>query len=563
MNTDSITVNDVLQRTLFRNARVVGGKNGINRRLRWVHVLENLNIDKTMFRGGEMILTSGVGFQSEATLLVAYLQKLMEFNVVCLCIELGQYIQTIPDEMIEWANRYHFPLIVFTEKVRFVDISHDINSLLINRHYEKLQDLERVSREFHRMTLTSQGINKVLKLLYNFTNVQVLYLPIHGHPIFVPSLQANNQQELLDFCRERLNDLTALIPDQPTYQCKFKDKTLLFQPVGAMGQTWAYIVLISDHEPNQYEYKVVDSASISISQDLLRKQYIEERKLLAENVWVDDLVHNRIKNEDEFRSILGSSYLKHRKTPYHVCVIEIDHKDDLDHKTSAEAIETSQFHFSLLLRFTFEKNDFLPLITMKKNRIVVVALSLISPLPLKERLQRVFDSIQKINEVDLKTGALQYRMGVGQSYIDLKKAYLSYQEAINAVSLYSFYKKPIIYYDEIGVLQLLTNLRERKALESFINSYLGPLIEEDQSKGSKLLYTLKFYLDFNGSKQLAAQHLFIVRQSLYYRLEKIRELIGEDFMSSEKRLALQVALLGYQLLHPDIFSATPGGSESF
>ena len=55
-------------------------------------------------------------------------------------------------------------------------------------------------------------------------------------------------------------------------------------------------------------------------------------------------------------------------------------------------------------------------------------------------------------------------------------------------------------------------------------------------KGSELLRTLKVYLDHDGSKQIAAQQLFIVRQSLYYRLEKIEELLGADYMLPRKEL---------------------------
>ncbi|MNP06542.1 hypothetical protein D3C76_985310 [compost metagenome] len=58
-------------------------------------------------------------------------------------------------------------------------------------------------------------------------------------------------------------------------------------------------------------------------------------------------------------------------------------------------------------------------------------------------------------------------------------------------------------------------------------------------------------MDHDGSKQVAAQKLFIVRQSLYYRLEKLKELLGEDFMVPETRLAISVALRAHQMLYPD------------
>ena len=108
------------------------------------------------------------------------------------------------------------------------------------------------------------------------------------------------------------------------------------------------------------------------------------------------------------------------------------------------------------------------------------------------------------------------------------------------------------FFDELGVFQLLFHIPDKQILHAFVRTYLGPILDYDQTKGSELLRTLKVYLDNDGSKQVAAQQLFIVRQSLYYRLEKIEELLGADYMLPEKRLALQVGIRAYQLIHPEL-----------
>lgn len=46
-------------------------------------------------------------------------------------------------------------------------------------------------------------------------------------------------------------------------------------------------------------------------------------------------------------------------------------------------------------------------------------------------------------------------------------------------------------------------------------------------------------------KKDTAERLFIVRQTLYHRLEKIEQLLGSDFMQTEKRLALELILFSY------------------
>jgi purine catabolism regulator len=208
-----------------------------------------------------------------------------------------------------------------------------------------------------------------------------------------------------------------------------------------------------------------------------------------------------------------------------------------------------RFHLSLIVRSTFEKHGFMPLITLKNDQLVMIAIDLNAKIEAKSRLREALELLQH-RKADDKTGSLKLRFGVGKPYTKLKNAHNSYQEAVQALSLHAYYSKPFLFYEDLGVFQLLLNLNDEKMLQAFIRNYIGPLIEHDQTKGSDMVHTLKVYLDCDCSKQIAAQKLFIVRQSLYYRLEKITDLLGEDFLLPENRLAIQVALRAYQLLAP-------------
>ncbi len=120
---------------------MVAGHNGLNRRVRWVHILEVSEFD-TLINGEEMILATGIHFQSSSASPARYLEKLIRLNASCLCLELGYYFHTIPDDLIQIANRHDFPLIVFPNDIRFVDITQDLHSVLINKHFQILKNLE-------------------------------------------------------------------------------------------------------------------------------------------------------------------------------------------------------------------------------------------------------------------------------------------------------------------------------------------------------------------------------------------------------------------------------------
>ncbi|WP_151733617.1 PucR family transcriptional regulator [Paenibacillus tengchongensis] len=544
-----LTIRDALKRPLFAEAETIGGRGGLSRAIRWVHVLESANFD-SLIHGEEMILTTGIGMSMDLPAALSFMQNLIDKNAACLCIELGTCFSSIPQEMTDLANAYDFPLIVFTRTVRFVDITLDLHSLIINRHHRTLQELESISREFHRLTLTSQGTLKVLQLLCKSTRTQIVYIQPQGKPLFFPALPPDEQAPVLQFFDSMDKERENIQPDAAPCLREFRNKNVALKPVGALDQTWAYILMISLQKPQEFDCMLLDSASLSIAQELLRTRYMEERKLFSENLWVDELISGRIEDDSRVKGLVGPDYNTVNELPYRVCLVEIENPRDVHWNSSENDWESITFHLSLILRSIFEKYSLRPLITLKNNRLTVIALDIQSRLPGKLRLQQALDALLHTRS-DEKLKDLQLVIGVSKAHRGLKQAYAGYQEAVQALSLYPCYRKPILLYEELGVFQLLLNLNDGKTLENFIRSYLGPLIDHDQSKGSELLLTLRVFLDHDGSKQIAARNLFIVRQSLYYRLDKITELLGEDFMLPENRISIQVALRAYQLLYPD------------
>lgn len=546
------TIRDALKRPLFAESEVAGGRNGMNRPIRWVHVLESASFE-SLIHGEEMILTTGMGIGMDLPSSLAFMQNLIDKNAACLCIELGAYFNAVPQEMVLLANSHNFPLIIFPRTVRFVDITLDLHSLIINRHHRMLQELESISREFHRLTLTSQGTLKVLQLLCKSTRTQIVYMQLQGKPIFFPALSPEEQSPLLSFFASYSEEMEGAQPDAaPTFR-DYGSRTIAMKPVGALDQTWAYILMVCNHKPQEFDCMLLDSASLSIAQELLRTRYMEERKLFSENLWVEELINGRIEDDNRLKSLIGPDFNAVNELPYRVCLIEIKNPRDVKWNSSEHEWESITFHLSLILRSIFEKYSLRPLITLKNNRLTVIALDIQSKLPGKLRLQQALDSLQHIRS-DEKLKDLQLVIGVSKSHKGLKHAHAGYQEAVQALSLYTCYQKSLLFYEELGVFQLLLSLNDGSTLQNFIRSYLGPLIDHDQSKGSELLLTLRVYLDHDGSKQIAARNLFIVRQSLYYRLDKITELLGEDFMLPENRISIQVALRAYQFLYPEKFA---------
>lgn len=544
----TLTVEAALRRPAFRNAQVAAGQGGLRRPIRWVHVLETPHFDE-LLHGEEMILTTGMGFRLDSSAAADYVEKLISHNASCLCIELGPYFETMSPELLELADRKDFPLILFPDTVRFVDITQDLHTLILSGHQNTLRELEAISREFHRLTLTSQGTGNVLKLLQKSTQTYLLFYPVQGNPLFQPALPPEEQEELLKFAESRRLLLDEAKPNAAPDVHPFREKVAIVKPVGAQSQTWAYLIMVCERQPREYDYLLLDSASLSIAQELLRTRYMEERRFFAENLWVEELLNGKPEDDKQIQALATPHISRIHDLHYRVCLIglhDAPETADVERESEWEAL---RHPLSLLTRSTFEKLGYRTFITYRNNRLAVIVIDQKNKIRAKERLEQALRTLTGAGSEPRLKGRL-YACS-GNAYSHLRDAAESAKEAAHAVSLLPVTGRTVLLYEDLGIYQLLVHLNDGAILQRFVERYLGPLLEYDTAKGSELVATLQVYLDHDGSKQIAAQKLFIVRQSLYYRLEKIKELLGFDIMAPEHRISLQTALCAYRLLYPE------------
>lgn len=107
---------------------------------------------------------------------------------------------------------------------------------------------------------------------------------------------------------------------------------------------------------------------------------------------------------------------------------------------------------------------------------------------------------------------------------------------------------PVVRFDDdaaLGVFRILYPHWGTASLARYHDALLGDLRREDR-RGT-LLETLRIFLEEGGSLRPTADRLGIHRNTLAYRLRRIRPLIGVDLNSWHVRLGLQIALAAASL----------------
>ena len=103
------------------------------------------------------------------------------------------------------------------------------------------------------------------------------------------------------------------------------------------------------------------------------------------------------------------------------------------------------------------------------------------------------------------------------------------------------------FYTELGLYRIIDQMKNKTELNEIVQDYIFPLLEHDQEKGTELVKTLKVYLMYLGQKNETAKELHIVRQTLYHRLHKIEQLLGEDYMEPENRFMIEFAIKVHEM----------------
>lgn len=151
--------------------------------------------------------------------------------------------------------------------------------------------------------------------------------------------------------------------------------------------------------------------------------------------------------------------------------------------------------------------------------------------------KRIIDKFRDINKMELC-------IGIGSNYKYLEEIRNSYSEAKNMISLAPVLKKDvnIYYFKNNSIYCLLMQIKDEKYLDDFMDSQLKELIEIDKIQDGSLCSTLEAYLQNNCNANATAQKLFIHRNTMRYRLEKIRNILNCNLEDSFVIMQLQVAL---------------------
>ncbi len=221
-------------------------------------------------------------------------------------------------------------------------------------------------------------------------------------------------------------------------------------------------------------------------------------------------------------------------------------------------IKSKELHFSnevnrivFLVRFV-GKSEIVPYDVLSnmfpgKNRDYVISVGENDTVLVKEikadydmrEIEAIARSISDTISTEFYTKVI---IGIGTAVDNLKDLSKSYKEAQVALEVGKVFdtEKDIITYDNLGIGRLIYQLPQ-SLCEMFLQEVFkkGPLESLDRDT----LITIQAFFENNLNVSETSRKLFVHRNTLVYRLEKIRKLTGLDLREFEHAITFKVALM--------------------
>jgi PucR family transcriptional regulator, purine catabolism regulatory protein len=504
----TLTVRDVLALDIVEKAgpEVLAGTHFLDREVKWVHSSDIPDIARFL-RGGELLLTAGLGMGTSAKDQNAYVNSVAKAGAAALVVEVaGRMFAHLPDAAVRAGERVELPVIALAREVSFAEVSARVHTLLTEIQLRALTRERRIESTFSDALLGGADYLTMAQTLADLTNSAVILEDVtHGVRAVAGVADIEDAVGAWEIhAREIHHD----------------DQGCVRRPVLMRGEPWGWLHVIPTAEPAGIGF-AAERAAAAIAISMLTDRSVQARHEQRSTALISRLMQQDLNGSDFVAQV---ARLGVRMSARRLTVAMVNKTPDaapvhVHHAADEVAADMGDY-------------------------LVVIGT------PPAER------------DVDPHRWVEGSHAGGGISRpatADTLHAAVSQAKSAAAVAL-SLGHRPFLRFDELGVERLLVALAPGPELASYVQDELGPLLAVDAKTQNPLLPTLREYLAAGGNKTEAAQRLFVQRRTLYHRLDRISAILGRSLEDPTTQQSLLLAVRALDLL--DGKAGSPRGTAN-
>lgn len=504
---------------------VLAGAASLGNPIRWVHSGEWLEM-ASVLRGGELLLTTGMALPESPSAQRRFIASLAERGIAGLVIELHTSIDRVPAAVVSEAEAQRLPLIVLHREIPFVEVTEALHREIVGRQALALERAEEAHRRFTELMLGGAGVAEVLAALAGLIRNPVVLEKADEGVLY------HHPHEATDAAvRAAWDAVVHRLPEAPEH--------VAVQVKLGRDRTWGTLSALALSSPlRRHDQIVLERGATMVALAMLQRGGEPGLAARQRGQFIVRLM-NRTGFDEREATAMAAELGFDRRALLRLPVVAVRR-----HRWWLEGERSEQSPWPTVWR---EVSRELASLRMSAIAGVLPGEGLVLVLALRAATDRdriatrISRMLRRIAQVALEGADLIVCVGgVSRSWMELGGELHDALELSHAVG----HAPNQEWFDSTTarIERLLWSLRNDDSLHGFVERRLDKLVRHDREHRTQFVATVESYCAHGGRMAETARDLHLQRQSLYKRIERIEDLLGEKLSDPDTRLGLELAI---------------------
>lgn len=543
-----VTLKEILNTSIMSQAKV-RTCSSVSLIIRPVESIAVIEIPVENFvRKNELVLSTAMGCNNDLEIFSELVQNIIDSEAAALVIAVGRHVKSIPEEILQLADKQGFPIIEIPWEIRFADIIDVVLTELHNWHLNNLKKYEGLRNKLLNLFLGDFSLSDALELLRKELGSPAIIIDNEGKI----KGRSNYSDAFLEILTPYLNKAFSLENNNASVEAlDLPEDSILKYSIQSADKHHGYMLMELKSVKVQEAYFVRDKDNILrhiipiIMLWFQREQAIRETEIRLRDDFVWSIAKGEIDSWEHMSSRAKS--LGYDLTVPYVCIVGLF--DDLEKSykhgrpmeadyeqwlyqsinTVKEQVLWVGKHLKLKVMVTYQQERLVVFLEVQDNQIHKIPNSFLDIV--ENRLHKFLPG-------------MIMSWGIGENHVGLKTFSESFMDANTALDMCYRQEGPghRSTYARTGIYRVLGMLSSNPELQEISRLAIGELIKYDEHRGLNLLDTLKTYIQNQGNVSRTARELNLHRQSLLYRLRKIEALTNRSLVNTDDLFLLDLCI---------------------
>jgi purine catabolism regulator len=495
----TVTTREIMTLPVLQGAYVLGGREGLDRAVTGVNVMEVPDIEDFV-APGELLLTTAYPVRDRPERLVELLPVLAARGLAALAIKPLRYLDRLPDRLAAEADRLRFPVLVVPDRTSFNEVIGAVLAIVLAEYGAEPGGAEAIRERLTGVVLAGGGLDEIARTLAGALDREVTVVDTDGVT------------------------LGRGVPHRASPGAPHDD---------AVAAPWRFAITVAgaergrilvggDDEPSLGQRRLVRQACFAAGMHMAQALASLELDRRLRTLFLEELVTGPTIDEPTLRQ--RSRLFGWDLAGDHVVILA---------RCASELAEPA---------VAAAARRVLPASSLSWTRgeeVVVIAPLDAVGAGVPDRARAVAMG-QRWRDALLDLGVGRAIVAIGSTARGLTQVPASHGAARDALRIAASTGQTVVHHGALVLERVLQSV-PAGLLAELVASEVGALAEYDAASGADLCGTLEAYIGY-GNGAHAARALYIHYNTMKHRLARIVELTGADLHDARTRLRLAIAL---------------------